>query len=39
MYLSISFMQSKIHIIRGVKVMLDFDLAGMYGTDTSQLKR
>jgi hypothetical protein len=39
MDLSISFIQSKIFVIRGVKVMLDFDLAGMYGTDTSQLKR
>ena len=31
--------QSKIHIIRGRKVLLDFDLAGMYETNTSQLKR
>lgn len=31
--------QSKIHEIRGQQVMLDFDLAEMYGTGTSQLKR
>lgn len=31
--------QSKIYEIRGQKVMLDFDLAEMYGTETSQLKR
>lgn len=31
--------QSKIYEIRGVKVMLDFDLAEMYGTETKYLKR
>jgi len=31
--------QSKIYEIRGVKVMLDFDLAEMYGVETSVLKQ
>ena len=31
--------QNKIYEIRGYKVMLDFDLAEIYGTETSQLKR
>ena len=31
--------QDKIYEIRGVKVMLDFDLAEMYGVETAQLKR
>ncbi|MCX4382221.1 MAG: ORF6N domain-containing protein [Parabacteroides distasonis] len=31
--------QNKIHEIRGLKVMLDFDLAEMYGTETKYLKR
>lgn len=31
--------RSKIYEIRGQKVMLDFDLASMYGVETSQLKR
>ena len=31
--------QNKIYEIRGVKVMLDFDLAEMYGTETKYLKR
>ena len=31
--------ENKIHEIRGVKVMLDFDLAEMYGMETGQLKR
>ena len=31
--------QSKIYEIRGQKVMLDFDLAEMYETETAQLKR
>ena len=30
--------QSKIYEIRGLKVMLDFDLAEMYGTETKRLK-
>ena len=29
--------QSKIYEIRGQRVMLDFDLAQMYGTETAQL--
>jgi len=39
MELAISFIQSKIYEVRGIKVMLDFDLAGMYGTETGNLKR
>lgn len=31
--------RSKIYDIRGRKVMLDFDLAAMYGVETGQLKR
>jgi len=31
--------QDKIYELRGVKVMLDFDLAEMYGIETAQLKR
>jgi len=31
--------QSKIYEIRGQRVMLDFDLAEIYGTQTAQLKR
>ena len=31
--------QSKIYEIKGQRVMLDFDLAQMYGTETAQLKR
>jgi phage regulator Rha-like protein len=30
---------SKIYLIRGVKVMLDMDLAELYGVETKQLKR
>ena len=30
---------SKIHLIRGKKVMLDYDLAEMYAVETKQLKR
>ena len=37
--MELQLIQSKIHEIRGYKVMLDFDLAEMYGTETSQLKR
>ena len=29
--------QSKIYEIRGQRVMLDFDLAQMYGTETTQV--
>ena len=31
--------QNKIHEIRGQKVMLDYDLADLYGVETAQLKR
>ena len=37
--MELSFIQSKIHVIRGVKVILDFDLAGMYGVENKYLKR
>ena len=30
---------SKIYLIRGKKVMIDRDLAGLYGVETKQLKR
>lgn len=30
--------QSKIYEVRGQKVMLDFDLAEIYGTETKRLK-
>ncbi|MDR1739944.1 MAG: ORF6N domain-containing protein [Bacteroidales bacterium] len=35
----LSIIQSKIHEIRGHKVILDFELAEMYGTETKYLKR
>lgn len=35
----LSSIQSKIYEIRGQRVMLDFDLAEMYGIETKQLKR
>jgi len=31
--------QSNIYEIRGQRVMLDFELANMYGVETAQLKR
>ena len=31
--------KNKIYEIRGYRVMLDFDLAGIYGTNTAHLKR
>ena len=37
--MEIQIIQNKIHEIRGCKVMLDFDLAEMYGTETKYLKR
>ena len=37
--LELSSIQSKIYVVRGIKVMLDFDLAGMYGTGTKVLKQ
>ena len=30
--------ENKIYLIRGQKVMLDFDLAEMYGVETKRLK-
>jgi len=36
--MELSIIQSKIHIIRGRKVLLDFDLAEMYETMTKRLK-
>jgi len=36
--MEVSVIQSKIYEIRGVKVMLDFDLAEMYGVLTKRLK-
>jgi hypothetical protein len=36
--MELSIIQSKIYEIRGVRVMLDFDLAEMYGTETKRLK-
>ena len=38
MELSVLTIQSKIHEIRGLKVMLDFDLAEMYEVETKRLK-
>ncbi len=35
----IELIRSKIYEIRGQKVMLDYDLAEMYGVETAQLKR
>ncbi|NDV96569.1 ORF6N domain-containing protein [Dysgonomonas sp. 521] len=37
--MELSIIQNKIYEIRGYKVMLDFDLAEMYGTETGLLKR
>ena len=37
--IDLQLIQSKIYEIRGQRVMLDFDLAQMYGTETAQLKR
>ena len=37
--MDLSIIQSKIYEIRGQRVMLDVDLAEMYGTQTAQLKR
>lgn len=36
--MNLQFIQSKIYVLRGQKVMLDFDLAQMYGTETKRLK-
>ena len=37
--ISVETIQKKILFIRGVKVLLDSDLAQMYGVETKQLKR
>ena len=37
--MELSIIQSKIYEIRGYKVMLDFDLAGIYGIETRVLKQ
>lgn len=37
--MELQLIQQKIHDIRGHKVMLDFDLAEMYGTETKVLKQ
>lgn len=37
--MELSIIQKKIYEIRDQRIMLDFDLAEMYGTETAQLKR
>ena len=37
--MDLAIIQGKIYEIRDYKVMLDFDLAALYGTETAQLKR
>ena len=37
--MELSVIQSKIYEVRGVKVMLDYDLAEMYGVQTKELKQ
>jgi hypothetical protein len=37
--IGLSFIQSKIYEIRGYRVMLDFDLAAIYGVENKYLKR
>ena len=37
--LSVDYVRSRIYSIRGVEVMIDADLADMYGVETKQLKR
>ena len=37
--MELQIIQNKIYEIRGQKVMLDFDLAELYGTETRLLKR
>lgn len=34
-----AFIQSKIYVIRGIKVMLDRDLADLYGVETRTLNQ
>lgn len=36
--MELQIIQNKIHEIRGLRVMLDFDLAAMYETETKRLK-
>ena len=36
--MELAIIQNKIHEFRQVKVMLDFDLAAMYGIETKRLK-
>lgn len=36
--MELQIIQNKIYEIRGQRVMLDFDLAGLYGTETKRLK-
>ena len=36
--MEIQIIQSKIHILRGQRVMLDFDLAALYEVDNKRLK-
>ena len=37
--MELQLIQKKIHEIRGQRVMIDFDLADMYGVDTRSLKQ
>lgn len=37
--LNVNYIRSHIYTIRGVEIMLDTDLATMYGVETKQLKR
>ena len=39
LWVDLQIIQSKIYEIRGQRVMLDFDLAELYGTETKYLKR
>ena len=38
-YMNLSILQSKIHFIRGEKILLDFDLAVLYEVETRILKQ
>lgn len=35
--ISVQLIERRIYLIRGQKVMIDFDLAGLYGVTTSRL--
>ena len=35
----IDFIVTKIHVLRGEKILLDVDLANLYGVETKYLKR